>query len=268
MAKAVKTAEPPVKWFKATKQLGEVRFLPSDIDPRVLIRYQKETKELYRGYYGVCPEFSVVCLLNPRTRDVVNNGGYGHAKITKGIKTPKIIFQYDFNDLKLGRKKNIGYMFRPDKNRSTLIEMLKHPKAFNFPHIYNNSYMCLSNRNHDSPRILNNVFWGSRFSPWGRGMEMLATKSAYEKYIARKNLSRDRQHKTFLAKYIDFFETDKKPLGIFISEDPQVLAKATGSLIPGKKLVVGFAWLVGGHWWVYLKNNTFLRFTPKQIKMV
>lgn len=276
MAKAIKEVEPTVKWFKARKHLGEVRFLPSDIDPRVLIRYKKETKKLGHYYisYGTCNEFSVVCLLNPRKRDVVNvyydtgTGIIGN-RITKGIKTPKIIFQYDFNYLNLHQKLNFGYMFRPDKNRPTLSEMLKHPKAFNFPHVYDNAYMCLSNRNHDSPRVLNNVFWDSRFNPgWGRGKKSGTSKAVYEDYIARKNSSRDSVHKTFLAKYINFFETDKKPLAIFVSKNPQILAKAKSSLIPGKELVVGFAWLAEGRWWVYLKNNTFLRFTPRQIKEV
>jgi len=266
--KAVKEAEPSVKWFKTTKQLGEVRLLPSDIDPRVLIRYQKGPKE--PNYYGsqshgACDEFSVVCLINSRERDVTN---HGYGSITKGIKTPKAIFHYDFNSLKLKQKRNIGYLFRPDKDRPTLSEMLKHPKAFHFPHVYDNSYMCLSNRNHDSPRILNNIFWDSNFNSMYWPCMGSSDKTTYERYIAKKNPMRDEDHKTFLAKYTDFFETDKKPLAIFVSENPQVLAKATDSLLPDKKLVVGFAWFVKGRWWVYLKNNIFLRFNPEQIKAV
>jgi len=254
--KAVKETEPPVKWFKTTKQLGEVRLLPSDIDPRVLIRKPKIAR---CGGYGSCHEFSIVCMLNARERTINFNQGKSQVK---GVSTPKIIFQYDINYLRFNVNGNIGYLYLPDKDKKTLAEILKNPKGFNFPHVYDPSaYMCLRNRKHDSPRILNNVFWGSNF--WGG-----ISKETYENYISLKNSFRDAGHKKILANYTDFFETDKKPTAIFTSSDPKILAKAGDSVFPGKKYVVGFAWFIKNRWWIYLKDNVFLRLTPEQVKAV
>jgi len=255
MAKAVKEAEPPVKWFKATKQLGEVRLLPSDIDPRVLIRKPKLVR---CGGYGSCAEFSVVCMLNARERTI--NINQGESQI-KGVNTPKIIFQYDLNSLSFNTNSNIGYLYLPDKDKDTLAEILKSPKHFHFSHIYPSAFMCLRNRKHNSPRILNNVFWDSNF--WG-GID----KASFEMHIASNNPASNTAHKKILGNYIDFFETDKKPMAIFTSSDPKILTKAGNSIFPDKNYVVGFAWFVKNRWWVYLKDNVFLRLTPEQVKAV
>lgn len=261
MAK-VKAAEPSVKWFKTTKQLGEVRLLPSDIDPRVLIRKPKMSHRC--GGYGSCAEFSIVCLLNARTRTINCMNRYSSsdsAQHIEGLNTPKIIFQYDLNSLALNIKKNIGYLYLLGEDKGTLAEALKDPKGFYFPHVYTQAYMCLINRNHDSPRVLNNVFWDSNFNYY-------ASKEQYKAYMANSSSSRDADHKITLSNYIDFFETDKKPTAIFTSSDPKILAKAGDSVFPGKKYVVGFAWFVKNRWWIYLKDNIFLRLTPEQVKAI
>lgn len=263
MAKAIKEAEPPVLWFKATKQLGEVRLLPSDIDPRVLIRKPKMARHC--GGYGSCAEFSIVCMLNPRTRTISINLATSQ---TKGIRTPKIIFQYDINYLNPNTCGNIGYLYLPTKDSGTLAEILKDPRAFNFTHVYDPSgFMCLTNREHDSPRVLNNVFWDSSFGYcWGG--DGGTSKESFEKYIAQRNSNRDAGHKKVLSNYTDFFETDKKPMAVFTSSNPKILAKAGDSIFPGKNYVAGFAWFVKNRWWVYLKDNVFLRLTPEQVKAI
>jgi len=272
MPKAVKEKEPPVRWFKSNKQLGEVRLLPSNIDSRVLIR--KPKKEHQCGGYGSCHQFSIVCMLNPKTRTINNNGGADRAygSQTKGIKTPKIIFQYDLNTLALNATTNIGYYYRPEKERETLAEMLETPIAFNFTHVYDPSgYMCLTNRHHTSPRVLNNIFWDSSFGAcwggiYGNGLGG-TSKKAYHDYIAFKKPERDAEHKRVLSNYKNYFETDKKPTAIFFSKNPKILAKAgKEGLFPGKPYVVGFAWFAKNRWWVQLKGDVFLKLTPEQVK--
>lgn len=266
MAKALKE-EPKVKWFKSTAVLGDIRLLPSNIHPRVLIRYIDKRPDRGYGNVGQCNYFGAVCILKKTKRDVFNGGHYGAQTndITKGVVTPKILFQYDFNSLDRKSNINVGMMFRPDEKRETLSEMMQHPLAFHFPHIYETSYMCLTNRNHISPRQINNFFWTSQFNyGWG-GMGGSKTKKAYEGYIASKNSNRDKCHKDLMSRYINFFEIDKKPDAVFFSTNKKVLEKASDSVVPNKNLAVGFAWHVKGSWYVYFKGNLFIRFSPEQV---
>jgi len=159
MTTANKLAEPKIRWFKTTDQLGEVRLLPSDIESKVLISTKNKhhpNNVSWRYNYLPRPLFSVFCLIKPKIRGITSLSG----KVIKDVKTPAAIFQYNFIDLRLKARKNIGYLYQQPSTKkcNTLSEMLKYVEGFHFPHIYENAYMCLANRNHDSPRVLNNIF--------------------------------------------------------------------------------------------------------------
>lgn len=242
-----------VRWFKSPKQVGEIRLLPSGIDRRVLIRKPKMTRS---GGHGSCHDFSVVCILNPGKRTI----NMDMDKI-QDVEIPKLIFQYDYNSLELNKNRNVGYLYCSSTDEGTLAEILKSVKAFQFrPHVYSDAYMCLINKRHDSPRVLNNVFWDSNFRNDGVQFEEQMRNEEPDLDVVQQNILK--------TNYEDFFEIDRKPAGIFVSSDPRVLAKAKDGRFPDKDYVVGFAWLIKNRWWAYLKGGVFMRFYPEQVKVI
>jgi len=270
--------------FKGSSELGKVLLLPSKIDDQVLIRYRNSTSQFSPSH-----RISIVCRLKEQKRTLfLNKPSRPKFEVT----TPKLVLAYDVDSSKLSGAGNTGYLFLSDDEQPTLAASLKTVKAYFFPHVYRSSaYMCLTNRRHGSPRTLNNVFWGSSFYVgWHQHMEygkhpncckVRGTAKQDYQLIQESVCKADtKTMRGFLGCYTDFFETDKKPMGVFLSANKSLLEKVddanhldlsskdgySGKVI-SKKFVAGFAFSDGEHWWIYLKDKSFLKLTTEQIKV-
>ncbi|MFQ5561479.1 MAG: hypothetical protein ACE5FU_12975, partial [Nitrospinota bacterium] len=282
--KATKAAKPAKETAKKQKhkiRSFKVLLLPTKIDNQVLIRYRTNAGS----------RISIVCRLQSQKRTLhLNQPRRPEFKVT----TPKLILAYDVSLPKIQSYGNTGYLFLSDKEQPTLAGSLKHIKAYFFPHVYRRSaYMCLTNRKHGSPRTLNNVFWGSsfytgwhahiRFGAHGNKCCKVAGAAKQDYQLIQKTTcaTDTKTMRGFLQTYTDFFETDKKPMGVFLSDNKALLEKAgKGNSIAtstkdrysnkttSRKFIAGFAFSDKKHWWIYLKDGSFLKLTPKQVKIM
>lgn len=254
-------------------QLGHLLLLPSEIKKRVLIRHKNSTT------------ISIVCVLLPKDRKIHIQGCDVENNLLD-ISTPKLVFQCDipFNAQHNLVSRGTGYLYEYHGGDS-LIESLAAVKHFFFPHVYHKAYMCISYGRNLSPRALSLSFWASNFtndwhglfyggSHWssthlGADAKVIQATdpSKYQEHQTSTSTVLDEKNRTFLKEYTNHFELEEKPLGVFISNNKEVLDAAGNTCINGK-VAVGFVFLRDQNYWVWLKNGQFLHLKPEQVKVL
>lgn len=256
--------------FEGTQQLGHLLLLPSKIKDKVLIRYRETT-------------ISIVCVLQPKDRLIHINTSDVEENLLP-ISTPNLVFQFDFS---FNRSSNlvsspVGYLYQYHPT-ATLSEALKVVTHFFFPHVYHTAYLCVNYGRNLSPRAHSISFWSSNFTnnwttcyrTWGPANlgadSKLIDPSSPDKYQEHQTSTSpliNEQNRKFLEGYTDHFELEEKPLGVFISNDKEVVKAAKKDNCISGDIVTGFAFLRNQDYWVWLKNGQFLRLKPEQVKIL
>ena len=261
------------KTIKEIRQLGHLLLLPTEIKSKVLIRSQGNL-------------ISIVCVLNPKDRLIHINADNVEENLLP-ISTPNLVFQCDIPFSKTHNlvSRGTGYLYEYHR-ADTLTEALKTVKHFFFPHVYHKAYMCISCGKNLSPRALSLSFWASNFtndwhslfyggSHWGSDVlgadaKLVAAPSPdkYQEHQTSTSPSLDKKNRDFLQGYTDHFELEEKPLGVFISNDKEVVKAAKKENCISSDIVTGFVFLRNQDYWVWLKNGQFLHLKPEQVKIL
>lgn len=264
---------------KTTVGNGKILLLPSDIGKRVAILFKENPWEQGRIW--------IACTLPPKKRQIAIADHSRHYydlaahQATQEVTTPDLFYMFNANALMHGHDGSTkGYLFKTE-SRKTLQKSIDSIKHFFFPHIYHEGYMCVRT-NQQSPRSLNNLFWGSNFhADWialyekSRGAEFgfqhkLVTGD-YNEFQKSSSPVMDERNRDYVKSYPIWFETDAKPIGVYFSCNSSVVeAVSPKSLLRWKdhynpsplSSVVGFAFEYRGDYLVHLKENRFLK-VPK-----